>query len=285
MSGPTATPGPTGGVWFDLETLLSLPLEANALATLWREALHRLQQEPITERIQRTCELLAEAIDRHDLLRARSACLVGDWFTGLNRLVGLTGRLPAPELAGTLLELLPALHHQLIDLAEAEPSQCPFKPEDRAELLWQAHQWLTWLERQGAEEPERFAVIREQICRYGAIAWMGEPQLPARRRSLSLLLALLVHNPEARSWALQACGEQLGALIAAAAQEPPTDPHDLADLLAWCQALAPHSPQDPAEAGGLEQSLADLNAGLAVWNGWRQGQKTGRPRAGPSPTS
>jgi hypothetical protein len=275
---PASSNGPTGGVWFDLEALLSLPLEANALATLWREALERLQQGPMTERIQRTCDALIRAIGLHELRQARADCLAGDWLTGLNRLVGLETSVPSETMAATLMELLPVLHHQLIDLAEASPSRCPFEPDDRAELLWQAHRWLSWLEQHGDEAPERIDVIREQICRYGAIAWMSRPQPRAQRRSIPLLLKLLELEPEAHGWALQACRGQLGALIAAVTLAPVPDRPSLQQLVDWCNAVATYTPLDTAMAATLGQTLTDLQAGLALWSGWRQDQETGRTR-------
>lgn len=121
-------------------------------------------------------------------------------------------------------------------------------------------------------------MIREQICRYGAIAWMSRCQPRDQHRSIPLLLKLLELEPEAHDWALPACREQLGALIAAVTQAPVPDRPSVQQLADWCNAIATYTPLDTARAASLNQTLTDLQAGLALWSGWRQDQEAGRPR-------
>ena len=264
-------------MWFSLEALLGLPLEPAGLAVVWREALQQLRHQPALgdpghSEGQGACRAaleraLGEALDQQELQRIRRLCQGGEWQAGLNRLEALVDACDfSSQLAPLLLELLPVLHHQLVDLAEQDPSACPFDGQQQAELLWSAHRWLERLERHGIPEPERMAVIREQISRYGAIAWMEQDTPRALECSVVLLLALLRQEPTARDWALPACRIRLAQLLQACAAQ--LDGHVLSwQLQRQLQKLLDHGDQltalDPDPA--LQQQLLDLRQGLQVW--------------------
>jgi len=206
------------GIWLNLSTILNLPLSPREHAVVLREILLQPPFDDSPQHFQAKTQL-TQALTQLELAWAMDLCRQGQWSEGLSRLEGLQERCDFEGTIGpAILELLPELHHQLVDLAEQSPSRCPFDEEERAELLWSCHNWLLRLNGCGLEQSERMAAIHEQIYRYGALAWMPMGSPLANRRSLDLLLALSEVNPAALAWTKPACMDRLEQEIAAVEQ-------------------------------------------------------------------
>ncbi len=247
------------GLWVDLDWLLGLPLEGPALTILWEAVRDQLVADsgPCAES-EAVRAALERALVHQDLLTVRQQCVGGDWFGGLERLEALLEdpslQVASAELtARVLAEVMVELHHCLLDL-EAPP--CPFDGDQRADLLWWAHQLLARLEPLPGPRPSRLPVVIEQISRYGALAWMEREGRPARLRAVELLVRLCTVNPEARPWGLLAIRERLSAEVQdQVCSGELADPEGLELLLSWCEALGDLDPPgDPAQEA-LRQAL------------------------------
>lgn len=196
-----------------LERILDLPLQPDALAVVWREILQH-QSVDADSSHQHVRQQILAALHELEFNRAVATCRRGDWSTGLSLLEAAMQTCDFPTMmAPILLEILPNMHHQLINLAEEDPSRCPFCDDERAELLWLSALWLRRLNDQGIEQPDQMAAIHEQIYRYGALAWMAFDSALAHSRSLILLLILSEINPEAHSWTWPACRDRISAQL------------------------------------------------------------------------
>lgn len=244
------------GFTVELDWLLGLPLEGEALVTLWAAVEADLAavapQTPATRTARAALEQAQRAQQR---LNLRGRCLEGDWLAALPPLMELLdGAAPAPSPDGGALglELLMALHHRLLD---PNAPAWELSSEARAELLWQAHALLERLEPQPGTAPERLPVVIEQISRYGAIAWMERPGAAARGRAIRLLLRLAWVNPDAHPWALPALRERIAASLA----EQPSDAEAEASAV---------EPQIPWREDWLKQAitaLVGLEPRLQAW--------------------
>ena len=272
----SSSPDHQTGIWLSLETILTLPLEPSALATVWREILcHQTSEtEPGHQYIR---EQLHASLHELEINHALESCRRGEWLSALNQLENAAQTCDFRNtLAPRLLELLPRLHHQLIDLAEELPSRCPFSDAERAELLWSSYQWIQRLNAHQVEQPERMLIISEQIYRYGALAWMNISGPLAEARSLELLLALSAINSEATSWTLPACRNYLVRQLEAT-EELLLSTESTRHILLSIDQLSCSLEQfhkvfsrQPGNAIGnigsrLNQQLADIKACLKIW--------------------
>ncbi|MCX5926882.1 MAG: hypothetical protein NTZ23_06125 [Cyanobium sp. LacPavin_0920_WC12_MAG_63_22] len=249
------------GVWIPLNQLLALPLPAEPLASLWRELLRDLPAEASRERLA-----LEQALQAHELRRLEARFDAGEIEAGFSLLDGLAPELEPELLAELLNRLMPGLQHALVELAGPNPATEVLKDPARADRLWLADQWMRRLEDLPGETSKRRAVIAEQLCRHGALAWMGHAGATSRRRALSLLQRLLHLNPKARNWVVPAIRERLhedlreleegGALA---------DPQHVSRLLETCAALGadPELPDQTRQT--LELAVFRGRAGLEVW--------------------
>lgn len=232
--------GGADGLWVELEWLLGLPLEGPALTVLWSAVREELEaartsspqtQSQTPEMLQR----LDRALARQELDNLRASCLDGDWSDGLRQLErqlgpGGGGQEPQAEAVTLAFELVVELHHRLLD-DDAPPWE--LDADERAELLWRGHRLLDLLEPMAGPRPPRLPVVREQLTRYGALAWMERSTPEAPSRAIALLLALAEENREAHPWILQGLRERI----------PDAADQDLAQLH--------RSHRDPAAARAL----------------------------------
>lgn len=260
------------GVWLNLSTILNLPLSPREHAVVLREILLQPSLNDFPQNLEAKVEL-TQLLTQMELVWAIDLCRQGHWSEGLNRLEGLLERCDFEGTIGPeILELLPDLHYQLVDLAEESPSRCPFDEAERAELLWSCHNWLGRLNACGLEQPERMAAIHEQIYRYGALVWMPMGSPLANRRSLDLLLALSEVNPTAMNWTKPACMDRLGREIEAFEQmmnvAQPTNEliHLLNSLFgAICRFQRVFQGDEGGQSRQLVQAILDANSALEVW--------------------
>lgn len=184
------------GVWVELEWLLSLPLEGQALTILWSSV---LGGGPHPQSIRAG---LVRALDQQAGYHARARCLDGHWWEGLQRLDELLRREWPEEsmarfVAAIGYEVVLELHRRLIE--EETPAE-EFNEEQRAQLLWHGHVLLELLEPLAGTQPLRLPVVSEHIARYGALAWIPQQGAEARGRAIQLLRRLAELNEEARNW-------------------------------------------------------------------------------------
>ncbi len=256
------------GFMVELDWLLGLPLEGEALVTLWAAVeadLAAVTPQTAATRTARTA--LREAQHAQQRLNLRGRCLEGDWLAALPPLMELldgTAPAPSPDGGALGLELLMALHHRLLD---PNAPAWELSSEARAELLWQAHALLERLEPLPGTAPERLPVVIEQISRYGAIAWMERPGAAARDRAIRLLLRLAWVNPDAHPWALPALGERIAASLA----EQPSDAEAEASAV---------EPQVPWGEEWLKQAIAALVSLMPQLQAWGVARLQSVPSAG-----
>jgi hypothetical protein len=268
----SSTSGSQAGIWLSLDSILSLPLEPNALAVLWLEILRQQPMETNSNQQQSRQRILA-ALHELEINRALETCRRGEWSSGLSRLERAMEICDFQAMvAPGLLEILPELHYQLVDLAEESPSRCPFCDAERAELFWSSAQWLRRLNDHGIEQPARMAAIHEQIYRYGALAWIELDSPLACSRSLTLLLALSEMNSAAISWTWPACRARLSAQLQAmedvlindeSLRDVGLDLEELIQTIEWFAVV--FSGQLSHGYAQFSQELAEAKRCLLVW--------------------
>lgn len=248
------------GIGVELDWLLALPLDGEALVTLWSAVEADLAAvAPQTPATRAARAALKDARRTQQLLNLRGRCLDGDWLMALPSFIDqLGGEAPpvASEATAWGLELLQELHFRLLDPNAPAWDLCD---DDRADLLWQAHTLLERLEPRlqslSGETPERLPVVIEQISRYGAIAWMSRQGAIARERAIRLLLRLAWVNPDSHPWSLPALRERIGA-------SPGVQP---AGAAPEATAAEPHARWTEAWLGQAIRALAGLVPQLHAW--------------------
>ena len=254
------------GVWIPLNQLLALPLPAEPLASLWRELLRAMPAEASRERLA-----LEQALQAHELRRLEASFDAGEIEAGFSLLDGFAGSLEPDQLADLLTRLIPALHHQLVILAGPTPSPEVAADPLRAELLWQADQWMRRMEALPYQESDLRLLMAEQLCRYGAIAWMAQPGASARWRAVALLQRLLLLLPEARNWAVPAIHERLQQGVQELEQEGMlADPLHLSKLLEACAAMETEPDLTPQAVKALQLAVFRGRAALKLWQSLEQ---------------
>jgi hypothetical protein len=268
--------GSGAGVWIELERLLALPLPAEALASLWRELLRGLPEGSSEERAA-----LEAALETYELGRIEALCFSGSTEIGgigesgieegLSRLEGLAAALEPARLAELLGRLLPELHRRLVESAGPDPAPEVVADPQRAEGLWQADRWMRRLEALPHEESALRSMIAEQLCRYGAIAWLAQPGVVARRRAVLLLQRLLLLLPEARSWVVPAIRDRLLlALEDLGRGGELVDPSHLAELFDVCAAMAADPGLSDEARAALQLAVFRGRATLEVWGSLKE---------------
>ena len=249
------------GVWIPLNQLLALPLPAEPLASLWRELLRALPAEASRERLA-----LEQALQAHELRRLEARFDAGEIEAGFSLLDGLAPELEPELLAELLSRLMPKLNHALVEQAGPKPAPEVLADPRRSECLWLADQWMRRLEALPRVESSRRVVMAEQLCRHGAIAWMGQPGSASRWRAVTLLQRLLILRPQARNWVVPAIRERLLQGMNELEQEGAlADPQSLSRLVEACAALGadPDLPQQNRQA--LELAVFRGRAALDIW--------------------
>jgi hypothetical protein len=227
-------------VWLELERLLALPLDPVARATLWRQL---LTLAPVAgdgsgqDQVRATLEL---RLLEHELERCRNLGLAGAWLEALQRLEALAPQLrqgDAGDLpAAVLVELVVGVHQAIV------VEERSMDPQQRAELLWQAHRWLKVGGLVELPPHDWLSSTREQICRTAALAWLDlagaiegpDARALARQRSLVLLIDLAPFWSPCPDWIALYLQEGLRS-----ACEPANRPfHPLKERLGWAAALA-----------------------------------------------
>lgn len=251
-----------------LETLLELPLPAEALATVWREAMTWTADGTVRRR-------LALALAVLELDRCRDIGEGGDWSAVIPRLEGWETTWQGlctsadeeeleqcrPQWQAAMARLLAALQQHLNTSLEAPPATDRETPQlvNWAELLW----WC-WERRDPAGGDP---ALRERLCRLGAIAWLalagfrrGGPRgLQASGRAQALLVELATLTPPDVLWIGNGLRQGLADHLAAG---PPAD-GDWSPWLAWADLIARRSPDDKARARA-DEHLWTAQAALAI---------------------
>lgn len=256
------TPETGSGVWIPLPQLLSLPLPASALAVLWRYLLLSLPAEAVEERQAIEAALLGHEVTQLDVLIEQDR--LEEMFS---RMESLAGQLSVIDLSNHLSELLPRLHELLVDQAGSIPAPEVLADERRAELLWLSDQWMRCLEQQlSFKRTDRLSVIAEQLCRYGALAWMEQKGTNARQRALSLLDRLHRLLPEASDWVLQGISERLLETLEELTHKSElTDPDQLQEMLEACRCLADNNGVSAERRSSIDQAVFRGLASLQLW--------------------
>jgi len=242
-----------------LDTLLELPLPAEALATVWREAMGWTTEPAVQRRL--ALELAVLELDR-----CREMGETQGWQGVIGRLEGwehtwqqLCSVASADELEPcraqwqqSMERLLASLQQHLNDSLAAPPATDheTAQLQEWAELLW----WC-WERRdpQGGDPP-----LRERLCRLGAIAWLalagfrrGTPAgLQAAGRAQKLLVQLAEQTPPEVVWIRN--GLQDGLALHLASGPPPKG--DWGPWLVWADQIVQRSPT----AEEQEQGQAEL---------------------------
>jgi hypothetical protein len=254
------------GVWIPLNQLLALPLPAEPLASLWRELLRGLPATASRERLA-----LEQALQAHELRQLQARFAAGELEAGFSLLDGLAPELDPAALANLLSQLMPGLHHTLVELAGPDPAPELVADPRRAECLWLADQWMRRLEQLPGQACELRPLMAEHLCRYAAVAWLAQPPAASRWRTLDLLQRLVLLQPQARSWAVPAIRDRLLESVQELQQgEGIADPLHLAALLQACAAME-HDPQLPPQAReALQLAVFRGRAALEVWQNLEQ---------------
>ncbi len=251
-----------------LETLLELPLGAEALATVWREAMGWTSEPAVRRRL--ALELAVLELDR-----CRELGETQGWTAVLPRLEGWEATWQnlcavasddelaecEPQWQGAMERLLTALQQHLNTTMQAPPATETETPElvAWAELLW----WC-WQRRNPDQGDE---ALRERLCRLGAIAWSalagfrrGTPAaLEASGRAQVLLVALAQQTPADVVWIRNALQDGLADHLAAGA---PAD-RDWGRWLAWAELIVERSPS-AVERERRERELWPARAALEI---------------------
>jgi hypothetical protein len=252
-------------VWLELERLLALPLDPVARATLWREL---LTLAPLAkdgagqDQVRATLEL---RLLEHELERCRNLGQAGEWLEALQRLEALAPQLQQGEAGdhptAVLIELVMGVHQAIV------VEERSMDPQQRAELLWQAHRWLKVGGRVELPPHDWLTLTREQICRTAALAWLDqagaiegrEARALARQRSLVLLIDLAPFWSPCPDWIALYLQEGLRS-----ACEPANRPfHSLQERLGWAAALAGLEREGGASEG-LVELLGPAHAAIEV---------------------
>ncbi len=251
-------------VWLDLECLMALPLDPVARATLWRELLTLVPVGGERAGQDQLCDALELRLLEHELDRCRNLGHSGEWLEALQRLDALLPQLEqgrATDAPDVLLDLITGIHQAIVR------EERPIATDERAELLWQAHRWLL---RGGALElppHDWLSPIREQICRFGALAWLDQtqaieaPELQAiaRHRAQGLLIDLASFWNPCPDW----ISHYLLQGLRSACEPANRSFHPPGERVGWAQALARLAPE-AAERVRLEALLGPALAAIEV---------------------
>ena len=172
---------------------MSLPIEAESRAELWRLALPQLEPSQAAP--------LLVALARHCGQAAAAAAGTGQWGLCQGQLEEASAyyrqlRHGGQELSGLLAQLV-------VDAHQAVFAEQPLEEPERAALCWRAHQWLSLQHSLGSEPPDWLESLEEQLVREGGLllrelAKAAEPEraVEQRRQALELLLHLgTLHEP------------------------------------------------------------------------------------------
>jgi hypothetical protein len=220
-------------VWLELDRLMALPLDAVARATLARELLTLLSTDAVASNHVQLRDTLEMWLLEDELDRCRRLGQDGEWLEALQRMEALLPQLEQRDVGDipvdVLWDLIRGIHRAIVEEERAVAT------DERDELLWQVHRWL---QRGGVVElPPHHSLdsIREQICRFGALAWLArvrtstdeEERLRALRRSMTLLLNLAAQLDPCPTWVLQGLREGLQRALLAEPEAllPPADLH------------------------------------------------------------
>jgi hypothetical protein len=251
-----------------LEALLELPLAADALATVWREAINWTSEPTVRRRL--AIELAVLELDRCRELgesRGWSAVLprLDGWETTWHNLCAMVTK---EELAQceqqwkTAMErLLTALQQHLNTSMKAPPAT---DEENQSLVEWAELVWWCWERRSLSNGDE---VLRERLCRLGAIAWMalagfrqGTPAgLQAAGRAQAMLVELTRYTPVELVWVRNGLQDGLAAHLESG---PPAD-GDWSEWLDWAELIVERSPNDQ-ERRIREEQLWSAKASLEI---------------------
>lgn len=229
-----------------LETLLELPLPAAALATVWREAIGWTADGAVRRRL--ALELAVLELDR-----CREIGEGGGWATVISRLEGweatwqdLCATASADELEAcrpqwqqAMARLLASLQRHLNSSLEAPPAS----DHETAELCgWAELLWWCWERR---DPTGGDPILRERLCRLGAIAWLAlagfrrgtAAGLLASGRAQALLVELAAQTPPEVLWIRNGLQQGLADHLAAG---PPAD-GDWSRWLGWAELIVERS--------------------------------------------
>ena len=258
------------GLWLPLEQLLTLPLDGEARAQLWRLALGQVDGADATG--------LRVALARHCGQAAAEASTEGQWAVADDQLqeavqhyAAIAQLRPAwrqaaqQELAGLLARLLADLH-ACVHAEEPPP------PQERGSLCWRGY-GLALRHRALLEEREPWVeALEEQLVREGSLtlrqlASDSDPSLEAvdrrrwRQQALDLLQHLgTLHDP---------CPEWIGLAVRElllieleplqAGQPEGLEPQALRQLIGWLSRLPVEPSNAEAMAVALERARLSLD--------------------------
>lgn len=232
-----------------IETLLGLPLTADALATVWREAISWTNEPAVRRRL--ALELAVLELDR-----CREIGESKGWSGVLPRLDGwettwqnLCTMATSEELAEceqqwqtAMDRLLMTLQHHLNTSMKAPPAT---ETESQELVEWAELVWWCWERRSlnGGDE-----VLRERLCRLGAIAWMAlagfrtgtSAGLQAAARAQAMLVELTRFTPTELVWVRNGLQDGLAAHLA---NGPPAN-NDWSEWLDWAELIVERSPNE-----------------------------------------
>jgi hypothetical protein len=251
-----------------LETLLELPLPAEALATVCREVMSWTVDAPLRRRL--ALELAVLELDRCRQLGEsdgwrRVIPRLESWETTWHNLCSVATEAELehcrPRWQGAMSQLQTALEGDLMEHLEAAPAIDRDTPQLRewAELLW----WC-WERRDPAGGDP---LLRERMCRLGALAWLaladfrhGTPGgLEASGRAQRLLVELAGLTPPDVLWVRNGLQQGLAAHLAGGL---PAD-GDWEPWLAWAALIVARSPEGD-ERARREAQLWTARAALEI---------------------
>jgi hypothetical protein len=245
---------PAAGLWLSVDQLLTLPLEADGKAALWRLA---LEQQPDATAEQQLP--LVVALARHSGQASAAAGAEGQWLLMQEQLeaaVASYQRLAklAPDRADAARQELGNLIGKLMaDLHVSVHAEQPPPPAERGALCWHGFRLGQTYRQLQLQLPEWLWHLEEQLVREGAIGLRELSQSTAepggsgldahqrqrwRRQALELLLHLgRLHQP-CPDWILQAARELLAAESEALlSPDSEASAAELQQLLGWLARL------------------------------------------------
>ena len=251
-----------------LETLLELPLPAEALATVLRESMTWTAAPTLRRRL--ALELAVLELDRCRELGETSGWQgviprLETWETTWHHLCSVASEAELEPCRqrwhDAMARLEAALQNDLMQRLEAAPAS-----ERDAHLLrdWAELLWWCW-ERRDPEGGN--PLLRERLCRLGAIAWLtlaescqGRPGvLDAAGRAQHLLVELAGLTPPEVLWVRNGLKQGLNAHLASG---PPAD-GDWRPWLGWAELIVARSPTN-AERTRCEEQLWTARAALEI---------------------